>query len=92
MGKQSSFLEFQAWFPDEESCIRLLMDRRWPDGFLCPKCGGRVGDLLKSRAYTYPIFATDWGSPREFDDSGREFPRKCAVPVAYTDCSAIKYI
>ena len=39
-----------------------------------------------------PIFATDWGSPREFDDSGREFPRKCAVPVADTDCSAIKYI
>jgi predicted RNA-binding Zn-ribbon protein involved in translation (DUF1610 family) len=53
MGKQLSFLEFQAWFPDEESCIRLLMDRRWPDGFLCPKCGGRTGDLLKSRAYTY---------------------------------------
>jgi len=53
MGKHLSFLDFQAWFPDEESCLRLLLDRRWPDGFVCPKCGGRVGDMLKSRAYTY---------------------------------------
>jgi transposase-like protein len=53
MVRQLSFLEFQAWFPDEDACIRLLLDRRWPDGFSCPKCGGRSGDLLKSRAYTY---------------------------------------
>ena len=53
MVRQLSFLEFQAWFPDEDACIRLLLDRRWPDGFSCPKCGGRSGDLLKSRVYTY---------------------------------------
>lgn len=53
MAKQLSVLEFQAWFPDEDACIRLLLERRWPDGFLCPKCGGRDGDMLKSRAYTY---------------------------------------
>ena len=52
MRKQLSFLEFQAWFPDEESCIHLLLDRRWPDGFVCPKCAGRTGDMLRSRAYT----------------------------------------
>ena len=53
MAKQMSLIEFQAWFPDAESCIRLLMDRRWPDGFSCPKCGSRNAILLTSRAYTY---------------------------------------
>lgn len=53
MAKQMSLLEFQAWFPDEESCVRLLMDQRWPDGFVCPKCGSRDAIQLASRAYTY---------------------------------------
>jgi len=53
MAKLMSLLEFQTWFPDEESCIRLLMDRRWPDGFTCPKCGSGNAILLTSRAYTY---------------------------------------
>lgn len=53
MAKQMSLLEFQARFPDEESCVRLLMDRRWPDGFACPKCGSRKAILLTSRANTY---------------------------------------
>ena len=48
-----SLFEFQAWFPDEESCVRLLMDCRWPDGFTCPKCGSGNAILLTSRAYTY---------------------------------------
>lgn len=53
MGKHLSLLEFQTWFPDEESCARLLLERRWPDGFVCPKCGCRNAVLLASRAYTY---------------------------------------
>jgi len=53
MAKQLSLLEFQEWFPDEESCARLLLERRWPDGFACPKCGSRKAVMLASRAYTY---------------------------------------
>ena len=53
MAKQLSLLEFQAWFPDEESCARLLLDRRWPTGFVCPKCGCGNASRLTSRAYTY---------------------------------------
>lgn len=53
MAKQMSLLEFQTWFPDEESCARLLMDYRWPDGFACPKCGSGNAILLTSRANTY---------------------------------------
>ena len=53
MAKQMSLLEFQAGFPDEESCVRLLMDHRWPDGFVCPKCGSANAIRLTCRAYTY---------------------------------------
>lgn len=33
--------EFLTWFSDEASCIAFLEQLRWPDGFVCPKCGGR---------------------------------------------------
>ena len=26
-------------FPDEEACKRYLMERRWPNGMACPRCG-----------------------------------------------------
>ena len=53
MAKQLSLLDFQSWFPDEESCVRLLLDRRWPNGFVCPKCSARNAVRLTSRAYTF---------------------------------------
>ena len=31
--------EFLDWFADEESCLRFLERLRWPDGFVCPRCG-----------------------------------------------------
>ena len=31
--------EFKQWFPDEESCMRFLIQSRWPEGFVCPRCG-----------------------------------------------------
>ena len=27
--------------PTEEECVRYLMNLRWPDGFVCPKCGSK---------------------------------------------------
>lgn len=32
-------LEFDEFFPDEESCLAYLERVRWPDGFVCPRCG-----------------------------------------------------
>jgi transposase-like protein len=32
---------FEAWFPDEAACRAYLARVRWPDGFVCPNCGGR---------------------------------------------------
>lgn len=36
-----TFQEFRAWFPDESSCLDYLEQLRWPEGFVCPVCGGR---------------------------------------------------
>lgn len=35
--------EFDQWFPTEEACASYLVKLRWPDGFVCPSCGGTTG-------------------------------------------------
>ena len=40
--------EFDRFFPDEEACAAYLESLRWPDGFLCPKCG-HVGKAWRMR-------------------------------------------
>lgn len=36
-----TILEFQQRFGTEEACREYLFASRWPDGFVCPGCGGR---------------------------------------------------
>ena len=31
--------EFQAWFSTDADCLDYLQWLRWPDGFVCPRCG-----------------------------------------------------
>lgn len=38
--KEMSFNEFRQRFQTEEACEAYLFEQRWPDGFVCPKCGG----------------------------------------------------
>ena len=35
-----SLLEFQSLFSTDEVCTEYLVERRWPNGFVCPKCQG----------------------------------------------------
>jgi predicted RNA-binding Zn-ribbon protein involved in translation (DUF1610 family) len=53
VARARSLCEFQTSFPDETSCAAFLFGRRWPEGFVCPACGGTRAALLKSRAHTY---------------------------------------
>src|SRR5260370_17824111 len=53
MASARSLSEFQTSFPDERSCAAFLFERRWPQEFVCPACGGGRAALLKSRAHTY---------------------------------------
>jgi transposase-like protein len=36
-----TILEFQRLFGTEEACREYLFRSRWPEGFICPRCGGR---------------------------------------------------
>jgi len=42
-------MEFQDHFATEAACLEYLAASRWPDGFLCPACGGRSAWVLERR-------------------------------------------
>ena len=35
-----TYQEFRDWFPNDAACVEYLGQLRWPDGFICPVCGG----------------------------------------------------
>jgi len=35
-----TFQQVQEWFADDASCLEYLARLRWPEGFVCPACGG----------------------------------------------------
>jgi transposase-like protein len=39
--------EFLDWFATEEACQAFLEKLRWPQGFVCPRCGN-AGDLYRA--------------------------------------------
>jgi len=41
--------EFYRRFPDDDACLRYLVETRWPDGFRCPACGGTGAAFLAAR-------------------------------------------
>ncbi len=34
-----NLIEFQSKYSTERACERALFQLKWPDGFICPKCG-----------------------------------------------------
>lgn len=42
--------EFERRFRTDEDCIEYLRRRRWPNGFVCPKCGGTRSWKIRTRA------------------------------------------
>lgn len=43
-----TYADLLKWFPDDASCLEYLGRLRWPDGFVCPKCG--AGEFWKTGA------------------------------------------
>jgi transposase-like protein len=44
--------EFQSKFATEEACQQYLAACRWPDGFVCPRCGnGRAYELVELKRW-----------------------------------------
>ena len=48
-----SLIQFQQRFPDEAACAAYLAAVRWPQGFICPRCGHAKAWLLQTKAWTY---------------------------------------
>ena len=42
-------LEFQKRFSEEEACLDHLFRLRWPEGFICPRCGGDRFSFISTR-------------------------------------------
>jgi len=42
-----SLYEFISQFPTEEECFQYFVDKRWPDGFRCPKCGNTAAYFIE---------------------------------------------
>lgn len=40
-GFPKTVFEFQRQFQTEEDCLRFLIQSRWPEGFICPRCRNR---------------------------------------------------
>jgi predicted RNA-binding Zn-ribbon protein involved in translation (DUF1610 family) len=49
--------QFEARFPDDAACADHLARRRWPQGFVCPACGGAKGWALKGKRFTWECAA-----------------------------------
>ena len=47
-----SLLQFQRRFPDEAACAAYLARQRWPEGFVCPACGGTRAWALRGKVHT----------------------------------------
>lgn len=41
--------EFQRRFSDEDACVRYLIETRWPDGFVCPRCRTKDARFMATR-------------------------------------------
>jgi transposase-like protein len=48
--KGLSEAEFDRQYGSEEQCRAAVAKWRWPDGFVCPRCGGRQHSVIKTRA------------------------------------------
>lgn len=54
--------EFEARFSTEDACLEYLSLLRWPNGFICPRCGGakgwRVRKLIQCSSCSYQVSIT----------------------------------
>ena len=48
-----TYQEFLDWFDSEESCRLYLRKCRWPDGYICSRCGSAKEPWITSRGYLH---------------------------------------
>ena len=45
-----SLYDFLKQFPSEEECFQYLVNKRWPDGFRCPRCGNDAAYFIEKNS------------------------------------------
>ena len=45
----ATIVELMERFPDEAACVEFLRKLRWPNGFVCPRCGARESVTIRTR-------------------------------------------
>ena len=50
MDHPRTLIEFMQIYPTEDACRKAIFEHRWPEGFLCPRCGQRQAWQLRRRA------------------------------------------
>ena len=53
-----SIEEFVERFPNDNACAEFIASVRWPNGFVCPRCGNKNAWKLQSRPGQYKCAAT----------------------------------
>lgn len=51
--KPPTIEEFTQEFRDDYACAEYLMEKRWPEGFVCPHCGSRKAWRLETRPWLF---------------------------------------
>jgi predicted RNA-binding Zn-ribbon protein involved in translation (DUF1610 family) len=49
MDHPTTLIEFMQLYPTEDACRQAIFEHRWPEGFLCPRCGHRLAWQLRRR-------------------------------------------
>lgn len=49
MNSSITLMAFQRKYRTDEDCLQAIFEARWPQGFLCPKCGHDFGYRLSQR-------------------------------------------
>ena len=52
-----SVTDFLRRFSDDRACADYLFQKRWPNGFICPECGGAKGWELGTKKFTWECAA-----------------------------------
>ena len=49
MAHPKTLIEFMELYPTEDACRQAIIEHRWPDGFVCPRCGHQRAWYLRGR-------------------------------------------
>lgn len=50
--EKTDLIDWQKRYGTEEACATALQQQRWPDGFVCPRCGHDQGYFIERRRVT----------------------------------------